>query len=30
MPLVGRAPLAKRVLIERAMGLSGELPAAAR
>jgi 2-polyprenylphenol 6-hydroxylase len=30
MPLVSRAPLAKRVFIERAMGLSGELPAAAR
>lgn len=30
MPLVGRAPLARRVFIERAMGLSGELPAAAR
>jgi ubiquinone biosynthesis UbiH/UbiF/VisC/COQ6 family hydroxylase len=30
MPLVGRAPLAKRVFIERAMGLAGELPAAAR
>jgi 2-octaprenylphenol hydroxylase len=30
MPLVNRAPLAKRVFIERAMGLAGELPAAAR
>jgi hypothetical protein len=30
MPLVSRAPLAKRVFIERAMGLAGELPAAAR
>jgi 2-polyprenylphenol 6-hydroxylase len=30
MPLVNRTPLAKRVFIERAMGLAGELPAAAR
>lgn len=30
LPLVSRAPLAKRVFIERAMGLAGELPAAAR
>jgi 2-octaprenylphenol hydroxylase len=30
MPLVSRAPLAKRMFIERAMGLAGELPAAAR
>jgi 2-polyprenylphenol 6-hydroxylase len=30
MPLVSRAPLAKRAFIERAMGLAGELPAAAR
>jgi 2-octaprenylphenol hydroxylase len=30
MPLVNRTPLAKRVFIERALGLSGELPAAAR
>jgi 2-octaprenylphenol hydroxylase len=30
MPLVGRAPLAKRMFIERAMGLAGELPVAAR
>ena len=30
MPLVNRAPLAKRVFIERALGLAGELPAAAR
>jgi 2-octaprenylphenol hydroxylase len=30
MPLVSRAPFAKRAFIERAMGLAGELPAAAR
>jgi ubiquinone biosynthesis UbiH/UbiF/VisC/COQ6 family hydroxylase len=30
MPLVNRAPLAKRVFMERAMGLAGELPVAAR
>jgi hypothetical protein len=30
MPLVNRAPLAKRVFIERALGLAGELPAAAK
>jgi 2-polyprenylphenol 6-hydroxylase len=30
LPLVGRSPLAKRVFIERAMGLAGELPVAAR
>lgn len=30
MPLVNRAPLAKRAFMERAMGLAGELPAAAR
>jgi 2-octaprenylphenol hydroxylase len=30
MPWVGRSTLAKRVFIERAMGLAGELPAAAR
>jgi 2-polyprenylphenol 6-hydroxylase len=30
LPLVGRSALAKRVFIERAMGLAGELPAAAR
>ncbi|HEU4780595.1 MAG TPA: FAD-dependent monooxygenase [Steroidobacteraceae bacterium] len=30
MPWVGRSAMAKRVLIERAMGLAGELPAAAR
>ena len=30
MPWVSRAPLAKRAFIERAMGLAGELPAAAR
>jgi 2-polyprenylphenol 6-hydroxylase len=30
MPLVGRSTMAKRVFIERAMGLAGELPAAAR
>lgn len=30
MPMVGRAPLAKRAFIERAMGLAGELPVAAR
>jgi 2-octaprenylphenol hydroxylase len=30
MPLVSRSPLAKRAFIERAMGLAGELPAAAR
>lgn len=30
MPVVNRSPLAKRVFIERAMGLAGELPAAAR
>jgi 2-polyprenylphenol 6-hydroxylase len=30
LPLVSRAPLAKRVFIERALGLAGELPAAAR
>jgi 2-polyprenylphenol 6-hydroxylase len=30
MPWLSRAPLAKRVFIERAMGLAGELPAAAR
>jgi 2-octaprenylphenol hydroxylase len=30
MPLVNRAPLAKRVFIERALGLAGELPAAAQ
>ena len=30
MPWVGRSSLAKRVFIERAMGLAGELPAAAR
>ena len=30
MPVVGRSTMAKRVFIERAMGLAGELPAAAR
>jgi 2-octaprenylphenol hydroxylase len=30
MPLVGRSTMAKRVFMERAMGLAGELPAAAR
>jgi 2-octaprenylphenol hydroxylase len=30
MPWVGRSTLAKRLFIERAMGLSGELPLAAR
>jgi 2-octaprenylphenol hydroxylase len=30
MPFVGRSTLAKRAFIERAMGLAGELPAAAR
>jgi 2-octaprenylphenol hydroxylase len=30
MPWVGRSALAKRLFIERAMGLAGELPAAAR
>jgi 2-polyprenyl-6-methoxyphenol hydroxylase-like FAD-dependent oxidoreductase len=30
MPMVGRSKLVKRVFIERAMGLTGELPAAAR
>jgi 2-polyprenylphenol 6-hydroxylase len=30
MPLVNRSTLAKRVFIERAMGLAGELPSAAR
>ena len=30
MPWVGRSTLAKRVFIERAMGLAGELPVAAR
>ena len=30
MPWVGRSKMAKRVFIERAMGLAGELPAAAR
>jgi 2-octaprenylphenol hydroxylase len=30
MPWVGRSPMAKRMFIERAMGLAGELPAAAR
>jgi 2-octaprenylphenol hydroxylase len=30
MPWVGRSTMAKRMFIERAMGLSGELPAAAR
>ncbi len=30
MPWVGRSTLAKRAFIERAMGLAGELPAAAR
>jgi 2-polyprenylphenol 6-hydroxylase len=30
MPWVGRSTLAKRLFIERAMGLAGELPAAAR
>lgn len=30
MPWVGRSTLAKRMFIERAMGLAGELPAAAR
>jgi 2-octaprenylphenol hydroxylase len=30
MPWVNRSTLAKRVFIERAMGLAGELPAAAR
>jgi 2-octaprenyl-3-methyl-6-methoxy-1,4-benzoquinol hydroxylase len=30
MPWVGRSGLAKRLFIERAMGLAGELPAAAR
>lgn len=30
MPLVSRAPLAKRAFMERAMGLAGELPVAAR
>jgi len=30
MPLVGRSTLAKRMFIERAMGLTGELPSAAR
>jgi 2-octaprenylphenol hydroxylase len=30
MPVVNRSPIAKRMFIERAMGLAGELPAAAR
>ena len=30
MPVIGRSSVAKRVFIERAMGLAGELPAAAR
>jgi 2-octaprenylphenol hydroxylase len=30
MPLVGRVPFAKRAFIERAMGLAGELPVAAK
>lgn len=30
MPLVGRSTIAKRLFIERALGLAGELPAAAR
>jgi hypothetical protein len=30
MPWVGRSTLAKRMFIERAMGLAGELPTAAR
>jgi hypothetical protein len=30
MPWVGRSGAAKRAFIERAMGLAGELPAAAR
>jgi len=30
MPLVGRSTITKRLFIERAMGLAGELPAAAR
>jgi 2-octaprenylphenol hydroxylase len=30
MPMVNRSPLAKRMFIERAMGLAGDLPAAAR
>jgi 2-polyprenyl-6-methoxyphenol hydroxylase-like FAD-dependent oxidoreductase len=30
MPWVGRSRLAKRMFIERAMGLAGELPVAAR
>jgi 2-octaprenylphenol hydroxylase len=30
MPLVGRSSVIKRLFIERAMGLAGELPAAAR
>jgi hypothetical protein len=30
MPWVGRSTIVKRAFIERAMGLSGELPAAAR
>lgn len=30
LPWVGKSPLAKRVFIERAMGLAGELPSAAR
>jgi hypothetical protein len=30
MPWVGRSAVAKRAFIERAMGLAGELPAAAR
>ncbi len=30
MPWVGRSGIVKRAFIERAMGLAGELPAAAR
>jgi hypothetical protein len=30
MPWVGRSAMAKRMFIERAMGLAGELPTAAR
>jgi hypothetical protein len=30
MPWVNRSTMAKRVFIERALGLAGELPAAAR
>jgi hypothetical protein len=30
LPLVGRSTIAKRLFIERALGLAGELPAAAR